>query len=102
MAFIDARGTSNVISGDDDFLDFAWNAGVGANYSLTDTVDLSMGYRFVCFGESQCMAHDVDMEYDLTGGTPTAGDLPLDIDLMAHEFRVQVRVEVWSFVNPWF
>ena len=99
-AHTDFAGTSNSGSASNEFDDFAWNAGVGVNYALTDAVDLSAGYRFTCFAGEQCMAHNEGFELTPTGGGTNATDY-LEYDLMAHEIRVQVRVEVFEFQSPW-
>lgn len=101
LSSIDLSGTSNVLSGRGDFIEFAWNAGGGIDYALTDHVDLSIGYRFVCLAGEKCMVHSDALEVDIRGGTPSAGDFDLKYELMAHELRVQVRVEVFDFLSPW-
>ena len=84
-------GTSNAVFASDDLLEFAWNAGVGFNYSLTDAVDISAGYRYVGLS---------DLDLTPTGGAADPRD-DLQIELDVHEFRVQVRVQVFSFLSPW-
>jgi len=99
-AHTDLRGVGGVFAASDEFDEFAWNAGVGIDYALTDFVDLSAGYRFVCLAGEQCMAHDDGFELTTTGGAVGANDY-LEYDVRAHEFRVQVRVEVFEFLSPW-
>ena len=89
--FLDIDGTSNVVSGDDDPIDFAWNVGVGLNYALTDLVALSAGYRYVGLGK-----HDID----LNGGVQGPND-EVEFDPEAHEFRVAIRIRVFEFLSPW-
>lgn len=84
-------GTSNVLNGSDDFFDFAWNVGAGFNYALTDSVDLSAGYRYVGLGNQS-----VDI---LNGATDT--NRKLKFTPQVHELRVQIRVEVYEFLSPW-
>jgi hypothetical protein len=48
---VEIDGTSNAVSGDDDSIAFAWNAGFGVNYAFTDHVCLRSGYRYVSVGE---------------------------------------------------
>ena len=100
FAALDVRGTSNAVRASDDFIEFAWNAGAGVNYALTDRVDLSVGYRFLCLAGDSCMAHSDGLELTPTGGAPLPSD-ELTYDIQAHELRVQIRVEVWDFRNPW-
>jgi opacity protein-like surface antigen len=89
---IDIDGTSNVFSGDDTPLDFAWNAGAGFNYALTERVLLSAGYRFVGFG-----THKIDIEGAFTPGTNDE----VEFDPEAHEFRMAIRIRVFDFASPW-
>lgn len=100
-ANIEIEGTANSVEGDAGFHEFAWNAGFGVNYALSERVDLSAGYRFLCLAGKQCMAHDEGLDVGLTGGTAAAGDRDLRHEIMAHELRVQVRVEVYEFPSPW-
>ena len=101
MAALDVQGTSNVFTVRDEFIEFAWNAGLGIDYALTDNVDLSVGYRFLCFAGEKCMAHNDGLELPISGGTPATGDFDLKYELMSHELRVQIRVEVHDFLSPW-
>jgi hypothetical protein len=91
MGVLDIDGTSNVVSGDDDPIDFAWNVGVGVNYALNDQISLSTGYRFVGLGK-----HTVD----LRGGVPGPND-EVEFDPQIHEFRVAIRIRVYEFLSPW-
>lgn len=99
-AHTDLRGASNVFAASDEFDDFAWNAGFGIDYRLTDRVDLSLGYRYLCLAGESCMAHNDGFELTPTGGAPQPTDY-LEYDVDAHEFRVQIRVEVFEFLSPW-
>ena len=99
-AHTELSGTSNSGSASDDFDEFAWNAGIGFGYALTEHVDLSAGYRFLCLAGQQCMTHDDGFELTPTGGGPQPTDF-LEYDLLAHEVRVQFRVEVYDFLSPW-
>ena len=89
--FLEIDGTSNVLSGDDDPIDFAWNVGIGLNYALTESASLSAGYRYVGLGK-----HDID----LRGGVPGPND-EVEFDPQVHEFRVAIRIRVFEFLNPW-
>jgi len=89
--FLDIDGTSNVVAGDDDPIDFAWNVGVGLNYALTEDVALSAGYRYVGLGK-----HDIN----LNGGIQGPND-EVEFDPEAHEFRVAIRINVFEFLSPW-
>jgi hypothetical protein len=95
---VDVRGTSNAISASDDFIEFAWNLGAGVNYALTDRVSISTGYRYVGVGPNSKGLGDLDLTP--SGGAPDPGDR-LKYKLQIHELRVQVRVELFDFRNPW-
>jgi len=89
---LEFRGTDNVLNGSDDIYDFAWNVGAGVNYSLTDTVDLSVGYRYVGIGK-----HEVD-PFNGVVAEPNASP---EYDTHIHELRFQFRVGVHQFLSPW-
>jgi hypothetical protein len=89
--FLDIDGTSNVLSGDDDPIDFAWNVGVGINYALTEQVSLSTGYRYVGLGK-----HTID----LRGGIAGPND-EVEYEPNIHEFRFAVRITAFEFLSPW-
>ena len=91
FSYLDINGTSNVLSGNEELFAFAWNVGAGVNYALTDKVDLSVGYRYVGLGEQ-----DVDIEL---GGVDFGDKLTYDPQI--HELRVQIRIQVFEFLNPW-
>jgi hypothetical protein len=88
---LDIDGTSNVFSGDDDPIDFAWNVGAGINYALTRTIALSAGYRYVGLG-----THEIDLQ----GGVPGPND-EVEFEPEVHEFRVAIRIRVFEFLSPW-
>ena len=92
LGVLEFRGTDNVLNGSDDIYDFAWNVGAGVNYSLTDTVDLSVGYRYVGIGK-----HEVD----LFNGVVAEPNASLEYDTHIHELRFQFRVGVYQFLSPW-
>ena len=87
LSVLEIDGSDNVaLSGSDDIYDFAWNVGAGVNYALTDKVDLSIGYRYLGLGKQK-------IDLDDGGGAP-GGDVEFDPDV--HEFRMQIRVEVYD------
>jgi len=90
---LEIHGSSNVFLGNDDVIDFAWNAGTGIGYALTDRVTLSAGYRYVGLGEPEI---DID-----EGGFPAGENDQVKYDLNVHEFRFAVRVRVFEFPSPW-
>lgn len=89
----DFDGTSNVFAANDDVLDFAWNAGTGLSYAVTNRVSLSAGYRYVGI-DSQTI------DFKDNGAPINAGD-DIDYETDIHEFRFQVRVRVFEFLSPW-
>ena len=91
FAALKIDGTSNVLFGDDDPIDFAWNVGIGINYALTRNVSLSAGYRYVGLGKRKI---------DLTGGVSGPND-EVEFDPQAHELRVGIRIRVFDFLSPW-
>lgn len=91
---LDIKGTDNVLSGKDDYLDFAWNVGAGFNYALNDRFTLSAGYRYLGLG-----ANTGTQEVDLTGGPGTNDEL--EYDLQVHEFRVAIKIRLASFRGVW-
>jgi Outer membrane protein beta-barrel domain len=91
---LEIDGTDNVLSGEDDIIDFAWNVGAGINYALTDRVTLSTGYRYVGLSTDTGT-----QEVDLEGGV--GADDHLEYDLQVHEFRVAIQVKLLSFRGVW-
>jgi hypothetical protein len=92
VSVFEIDGTANTIFGDRDVVEFAWNAGFGLSYALTESVAMSAGYRYVGLGKQ-----DVGLDGPFT---PTAAD-ELEFDPDLHEFRVAVRVRVFEFFSPW-
>jgi len=90
VGFLDIDATTNVLSADDEPIDFAWNVGAGINYALTERVSLSAGYRYVGLGK-----HTIDLD----GGPVQSDDIKFDPEV--HEFRFAVRIRVHDFLSPW-
>ena len=80
----DVSTSDGVSSGEENGVGFAWQAGAGLGYDLTERVTLGVGYRYVDLGS-------VDME--LYNPIPFGN---LSLDLSAHELATTVRV---SFYN---
>jgi opacity protein-like surface antigen len=91
-AQMEVDGTSNVVSAQDDIVDFAWNVGTGINYQFTDKVKLAVGYRYVGLPKATI---------DTRGPFAPTGNDEVDYDLDVHELRVAVRVLVFEFPSPW-
>lgn len=92
LGVLEFRGSDNVLNGADDIYDFAWNAGIGVNYAITDAVDLSVGYRYVGIGKQKV---------DLFNGFTPQPNASLEYDNHIHELRIQFRVAVFEFLSPW-
>jgi opacity protein-like surface antigen len=70
---------------------FAWQAGTGFGYSLTNAVTLSVGYRYFDYGTVNATIID----------TALTNVGPFSISQGSHEFRAGIRVNVWGFRSPW-
>ncbi len=93
VAYLDAKTSEADNKGNGDDYNFAWQAGAGFGFQVSDRVNLSLGYRYL----------DPDsVEYDLVGGSlPLNGQSTFEIDPEIHEARAAVRVEIWDFATPW-
>lgn len=91
-AQMEIDGTSNVVSAQDDVVDFAWNVGTGINYQFTENIKLAVGYRYLGLGEP---------EIDARGQFAAGGDDSVQYDLDVHELRVALRINVFEFSSPW-
>lgn len=89
IGLTEVDGTSNVINVGDDVLDFAWNAGAGLNYALTERVTIGAGYRYVGLGEQSIDAR----------ASGISGDA--DFEPNIHELRVDLRLLFFDFRGPW-
>ena len=56
-ASVDLDTTDNVSAGKESSLNFAWQAGVGLDYQLTDTTTFSLGWRYVSMGADRGRPH---------------------------------------------
>jgi hypothetical protein len=93
VAYLDVTTREADNKGSADEYNFAWQAGVGFGYQVSDRVNLSVGYRYIDPG---------DVEFNLRGASlPADGSSFVKIDPDIHEARVGVRVEVWDFATPW-
>ena len=93
VANLDAKTTEDTSRGSDDTYNFAWQAGVGLGYQVSERVNLSLGYRYIDPG---------DAEYDLEGTQLDPNEnSSVKIDPEIHEARATVRIEIWDFAMPW-
>jgi hypothetical protein len=78
--------TDNVSQGNSDELEFAWQAGLGLSYELTDITTLTFGWRYLSLGTAEA-----DLEF---GPQAPAGDY--ELELSSHEFNVGLRINLYS------
>jgi len=69
---------------------FAWQAGAGMGYDLSDVVNLGLGYRYFDYGETDSPIHD---NASIRG--------VYFIKQTSHEFRARLTFAVYSFAAPW-
>jgi hypothetical protein len=84
VASVDLSVSDNASAGSESGLNFAWYAGLGLGYALTDTTTLTLGWRYTSLGET---------EADLVG-IPGGGSYALD--LSSHEIVSGVRIDFYS------
>jgi opacity protein-like surface antigen len=77
---VDSVGAANVLVVNDDSIEFAWNVMAGAALSVTDNVDLTLGYRFLS---------TTDAEFDAT--VVGVGDFTMDAEFGVHEVMFGAR-----------
>ena len=76
---VDSNGSANALTINDDSTEFAWNVMAGAAWSVTDNVDLTLGYRFFS---------TTDAKLDATVAGVSG---PVDADLKVHEVMFGAR-----------
>ena len=84
MAKVDLETSDNVTNGDDSSTEFAWQAGVGLSYALTDTTSFQVGWRYLSLGS---------VETELTG---IIGGGDFELDLTSHEIVTGLRVNFYT------
>jgi hypothetical protein len=90
IATIDVSSSDNVSDAEGDELSFAWQAGAGISYELTDTTTFMLGYRYVDLGT---------LEADLVATSQNnpqgvnVGDF--SIDLTSHEIVAGLRIDLY-------
>lgn len=93
VANLDVHTEESATRGSGNETNFAWQAGVGLGYQLTDRVNLAVGYRYVDPGTAK---------YQLRGGgVPQGSNSFFKLDPEIHEARATLRVNVWDFASPW-
>jgi len=78
--------TDNVSEGTADSLNFAWQAGLGLTYQLTDITTFTFGWRYLSMGTTEA-----DLKF---GPQAPAGDY--ELDLTSHEFNTGLRINFYS------
>jgi hypothetical protein len=85
---IDLSTSDNLSSGEADELNFAWQAGAGITYQLTDTTSFVLGYRYLSLGTVE-----TDLKF-LPLREVKAGDF--EVDLSGHEILAGLRINLYS------
>jgi opacity protein-like surface antigen len=89
LGVTEVSATDNVSAGSETNYKFAWQAGAGIAYEVTEYVTLSAGYRYFDLGQADLTLYGA--------GPDPFGDYTLDVQ--AHEFIAGVRVSFYSL--PW-
>jgi hypothetical protein len=91
LAGSDIETSNNVLSGEDDSLDFTWQAGAGFAYRLTDRVSVDFGYRFTDLGSFRYTLRSPPQQEPLGS---------FSMDLLSHEFKAGLRVRFYAAASP--
>jgi len=83
--------TDNFHTASEETYNFAWQAGGGFGYALTNAATLTAGYRYFDYGDAESDLID-------TNGSVRG---PFSLEQTSHEFRAGIRVRIWGFPNPW-
>jgi opacity protein-like surface antigen len=77
---VDSDGSANVLTINDDSTEFAWNVMAGAAWSVTDNVDLTLGYRYLSTNDGEFNATEVGV-----------GSSEMDVGFGVHEVMFGAR-----------
>lgn len=91
LASFDVKTREEVAHGSGTAYNFAWQAGAGFGYQLTDRVNLGIGYRYMDPGTAKFRLRGTGLE-------PTSF---FELNPEIHEVKATLRVEVFDFVSPW-
>jgi hypothetical protein len=91
VAHLDLKTEESATRGKNDEYNFAWQAGAGFGYQLTERVNLNAGYRYIDTGT---------VKAGLEGGG-VSEDAHIKLDTEIHEARASVRVDFYGFASPW-
>jgi opacity protein-like surface antigen len=83
--------TNNTFSGSTDGYGFAWQAGAGFGYRLTDRVTLGLGYRYLDLGNHS---------FQLGSGSFPDPLGTMEVDLVSHELNFGIRVAFLDVASP--
>jgi opacity protein-like surface antigen len=86
VARIHMNATDNVSEGSATVTNFAWQAGAGITYQLTDITTFQFGYRYLSLGK-------VGADLKFAPGAKAGG---YDIDLAGHELVAGLRVNFYT------
>lgn len=90
LAINDISSTDNVSKGSETAVSFAWQAGAGFAYELSQYVSVSLGYRYVDLGEA---------DFDLSVGPTDFGNFTLDVS--SHEIATALKVRFYPVSLNW-
>ena len=93
VASLDVKTREDQTRGSREVYNFAWQAGAGLGYQLTDRVNLGIGYRYFDPGTAKFRLRG--------GGVPAGSDSFFKFNPEIHEARATIRVELWDFASPW-
>jgi hypothetical protein len=86
LASVDLYTRDQAFIGKTDSLNFAWQAGLGLAYELTDTTTFSVGWRYLSMGETEA---DLLLAPGVKGGKFT-------LDMSSHEILTGLRVNFYT------
>jgi hypothetical protein len=86
IANVDLEASDNVSTGKEEVINFAWQAGAGIGYQLTDTTTFTLGWRYLSMGTTEATL------FFAPGAK--AGDF--EMDLTSHEIQTGLRIGFYS------
>lgn len=86
IASVDLYTKDQAYTGKEESLNFAWQAGLGIGYELTDTTTFSVGWRYLSMGQTEA---DLLLAPNVKGGE-------FELDLSSHEILTGLRVNFYT------
>ena len=83
-AHVDLETSDTVTSGSESTFNFAWQAGAGLSYALTDTTSFSLGWRYLSLGTAE------------TGLSGIQGGGHYSLALSGHEILTGLRINFYT------